>query len=153
MAEGRNDPRPEFMGRLKSAIEPVGSILVFNATFEKQRLKECAELLPEYRLWVEALNGRIVDLLNPFRAFNFYHPNQCGSASMKSVLPVPTGKDYRHLEIREGGEASRELVRVTFGDVPGNHGGRGPLDPPARRSVPAFAASPGQQERANLMNR
>jgi hypothetical protein len=63
------------------------------------------------------VNGRIVDLLNPFRSFNFYHPNQCGSASMKSVLPALTGKDYRHLEIQEGGAASREFVRVTFGDV------------------------------------
>lgn len=117
LAEGRNDPRAEFMWRLKTVIEPVGSILVFNATFEKQRLKECAELLPEYESWVKTVNGRIVDLLNPFRSFNFYHPNQCGSASMKSVLPALTGKDYGHLEIQEGGEASHEFVRVTFGDV------------------------------------
>jgi CRISPR/Cas system-associated exonuclease Cas4 (RecB family) len=117
LAEGRSDPRPEFMRELKSVIEPVGSVLVFNATFEKSRLKECAELLPEYQSWVMAVNGRIVDLLNPFKAFNFYHPNQCGSASMKSVLPALTGKDYADLDIQEGGEASREFVRVTFGDV------------------------------------
>ena len=116
-AQGRNDPRAEFMHELKSAVEPLGSIVVFNATFEKSRLKECAEFLPEYESWVKAVNHRIVDLLNPFRSFNFYHPNQCGSASMKSVLPALTGKDYGHLEIQEGGEASREFVRVTFGDV------------------------------------
>jgi hypothetical protein len=87
------------------------------ASFEKTRLKECAELLPEYESWVKAMNGRVVDLLNPFRSFNFYHPSQCGSASMKSVLPVLTGKDYEHLEIQEGNEASREFVRVTFDDV------------------------------------
>lgn len=58
------------------------------------------------------LNGRIADLLNPFKAFNFYHPNQCGSASMKLVLPTLTGKDYSKLEIQEGGAASREFVRV-----------------------------------------
>ena len=40
LAEGRNDPRPEFMRQLKSAIEPAGSFLVFNAAFEKGRLKE-----------------------------------------------------------------------------------------------------------------
>jgi Domain of unknown function(DUF2779) len=117
LADGRNDPRAEFMRQLKEAIEPVGSILVFNATFEKSRLKECAEFLPEYQSWVKMVNGRIVDLLNPFRSFDFYHPNQCGSASMKSVLPALTGKNYEHLEIQEGGEASREFVRVTFGDV------------------------------------
>ncbi len=117
LAEGRNDPRADFMRELKTAVEPAGSILVFNASFEKSRLKECAEFLPEYQEWVTAANHRIVDLLNPFRAFNFYHPDQNGSASMKAVLPALTGKDYNDLEIQEGGAASREFVRVTFGEV------------------------------------
>ncbi len=117
LAEGRNDPRAEFMRHLKSAIEPSGSIVVFNASFEKSRMNECAEVLPQYASWVEAVNQRVVDLLNPFKAFNFYHPNQCGSASMKLVLPALTGKDYKSLEIQEGGAASREYLRVTFGDV------------------------------------
>jgi hypothetical protein len=117
MAEGKDEPRPEFMRQLKSAIEPCGSIVVFNASFEKTRLKECAEILPQHGKWVATVNGRIVDLLNPFKAFNFYHPNQNGSASMKAVLPALTGKGYGHLEIQEGGAAGREFVRVTFGDV------------------------------------
>jgi len=105
------------MRRLKSAVEPSGSIVVFNAAFEKSRMKECAVILPEYEEWVAAVNHRIVDLLNPFKAFNFYHPDQCGSASMKQVLPALTGKDYASLEIQAGGAASREFLRVTFGDV------------------------------------
>lgn len=117
LADGRNDPRADFMRQLKSSVEPSGSIVVFNAPFEKSRMKECAEVLSEYKSWVSAVNGRIVDLLNPFKAFNFYHPNQCGSASMKLVLPALTSKDYSKLEIQEGGAASREFVRVTFGDV------------------------------------
>ena len=80
-------------------------------------MKECAEILPEYQPWVVAVNQRIVDLLLPFRGFNFYHPDQCGSASMKLVLPALTGKDYKHLEIQEGGAASREFLRITFTDV------------------------------------
>jgi len=117
LADGRNDPRADFMRHLKSSVEPSGSIVVFNAPFEKSRMKECAELLPEYKSWVSAVNQRVVDLLNPFKAFHFYHPDQCGSASMKLVLPALTGKDYSKLEIQEGGAASREFVRVTFGDV------------------------------------
>ncbi len=117
LAEGRNDPRAEFMRQLKSAVEPKGTILVFNAPFEKGRMKECAELLPVYKSWVSAVNNRIVDLLLPFRGFNFYHPDQCGSASMKLVLPALTGTDYTGLEIQEGGTASREFLRVTFGKV------------------------------------
>jgi len=117
LAEGKNDPRPEFMRQLKSAIEPAGSIVVFNAAFEKGRLNECAELFPECGKWISVVNSRMVDLLNPFKAFNFYHPDQCGSASLKSVLPALTGKDYEHLEIQEGGMASLEFLRVTFTNV------------------------------------
>jgi hypothetical protein len=117
LAEGRSDPRSEFMRQLKSAVEPSGSIVVFNAPFEKGRLKECAEVLPEYESWVTAVDRRVLDLLTPFRGFNFYHPDQCGSASMKQVLPALTGKDYKSLEIQEGGAASREFLRVTFTDV------------------------------------
>jgi hypothetical protein len=36
---------------------------------------------------------------------------------MKAVLPALTGKGYEHLAIQEGGAASREFLRVTFGDV------------------------------------
>ena len=36
---------------------------------------------------------------------------------MKLVLPALTGKDYSKLEIQEGGAASREFIRVTFGEV------------------------------------
>lgn len=117
LAEGRNDPRPEFMRQLKSVVEPDGSIVVFHASFEKGRMKKCAEVMPEYKSWVAAVNHRIVDLLNPFKAFNFYHPDQCGSASMKLVLPALTGTDYKSLEIQEGEAASREFLRVTFTDV------------------------------------
>ena len=105
------------MRQLKSAVEPSGSIVVFNAPFEKSRMKECAEVLPQYKSWVAGVNGRIVDLLIPFSGFNFYHPDQCGSASMKSVLPALTGKSYEYLEIQEGETASREFLRVTFTDV------------------------------------
>jgi hypothetical protein len=112
------------MLQLKASVWPVGSIVVFNATFERQRLKECAELLPEYEKWVDAVNGRIVDLLNPFKSFNFYHPNQCSSASMKLVLPALTGRYYSHLEIQEGGAASREFLRVRFGEVTASERGR-----------------------------
>jgi hypothetical protein len=117
LAEDRNDPRAEFMRQLKSSVWPSGSIIVFNASFEQSRMQECAQVLPKYAAWVKALNQRIVDLLIPFTAFNFYHPNQGGSASIKQVLPALTGKYYTSLEIQEGGAAGREFLRVTFGEV------------------------------------
>ncbi|HRZ39142.1 MAG TPA: hypothetical protein P5534_22575, partial [Candidatus Paceibacterota bacterium] len=47
----------------------------------------------------------------------YYHPDQEGSASMKAVLPALTGRGYDGLAIQEGGTASLELLRITFGAV------------------------------------
>jgi hypothetical protein len=118
LADGHGDPRPEFMRRLRECIRDKGSIVVYNAAFEKSRLRECAEFLPEHAAWVRRIERRFVDLLKPFRSFDYYHPDQCGSASIKSVLPALTGRQYDDLEIKDGSTASLEFLRVTFGDLP-----------------------------------
>lgn len=118
LAEGRHDPRPAFMLKLRDALARTGSIVAYNAPFELSRLKECCEALPKFSPWLKTVEGRVVDLLGPFRSFDYYHPEQHGSASMKAVLPALTGKGYEGLEIQEGGTASNEFLRVTFGDVP-----------------------------------
>ena len=52
----------------------------------------CLNVVPApaggYASWVQAVNQRVVDLLLPFRGFNFYSPDQYGSASVKAVLPA-----------------------------------------------------------------
>jgi Domain of unknown function(DUF2779) len=117
LAAGGCDPRPEFMAQLRAAIGNHGSIVAYNAAFEKGVLSECAERLPQFRAWVENLRPRFVDLLQPFRAFRYYHPEQCGSASMKSVLPALTNTGYEHLAIQDGDTASREFLRLMLEDV------------------------------------
>ena len=118
LVKGGHDPRPEFMLKLRDAIGRTGSIVAFNAPFELGRLRECCEVTPGFSTWLKGIEGRVVDLLDPFRPFDYYHPDQQGSASMKGVLPALTGKGYEGLAIQEGGAASREFLRVTFGDVP-----------------------------------
>jgi hypothetical protein len=93
LADGRGDPRPAFMFRLREAIGREGSIVAFNAEFEKGRLRECCEVLPNFVPWLARIKGRFVDLLEPFRSFDYYHPQQGGSASMKAVLPAQSGDD------------------------------------------------------------
>jgi hypothetical protein len=117
LAEGTADPRPEFMRRLHAALPDTGSVVAYNATFETSRLKECCELLPEFKPWLRKVTPRVLDLLLPFRGFRYYHPQQHGSASMKAVLPALTGQGYSHLAIQEGGAASREFLRVTYGQA------------------------------------
>ena len=118
LAEGTADPRPKFMRQLRDDLPPTGSVVTYNASFETSRLKECCELLPEFKPWLRKVTPRIVDLLLPFRGFHYYHPAQNGSASLKAVLPALTGTSYDGLEIQEGAAASREFMRVTFTDVP-----------------------------------
>lgn len=117
LAEGREDPRSRFMNVLVERLGATGSIVAYNAGFERGVLAGCAQVLPQHAAWVRSLPSRIVDLLEPFRKFHCYHPAQHGSASIKAVLPAFTGKDYSALAIGEGGTASLEFVRVTFSDV------------------------------------
>jgi hypothetical protein len=109
------DPRPEFMAALRRQLPAEGSIVVYNAGFEVQRLAECAEFLPKSRRWVAGLRARFVDLLEPFREFHYYHPDQHGSASIKAVLPALTGRSYDDLAIRDGATAAQRYLEVTFG--------------------------------------
>ena len=81
-------------------------------------LDKLADAFPEHAQWIADVKPRIVDLLEPFQSFAYYHPEQHGSASIKAVLPVLTGRSYDDLEIQEGGQASLEYLRVHFGDVP-----------------------------------
>ncbi|MGO8837581.1 MAG: DUF2779 domain-containing protein [Limisphaerales bacterium] len=117
LADGRADPRLEFLQRLRDWLPDTGSIIVYNQQFEQSRLRECCRLHPQFQTWLDGVEARFVDLLKPFRAFRWYGPSQSGSASMKVVLPALTGLSYDHLEIKEGGSASLEYVRVHFTDV------------------------------------
>jgi hypothetical protein len=117
LADGAEDPRREFLRNLRAAVETEGSLLVYNAAFEKRVLREGAEAFPEKAGWIKDATGRIVDLLEPFRSFHFYAPEQHGSVSLKSVLPALTGHGYEGLQIQNGTTASLEFMRIAFSDV------------------------------------
>jgi hypothetical protein len=116
LAEGKDDPRPEFMQLLQELLGNTGSIVVYNQGFEKGIMKACTEAMPEYASWYEEIEPRIVDLLVPFRSRDYYHPSQKGSASIKAVLPVLTDMHYDG-DIADGTTASNEYLRVTFGEA------------------------------------
>jgi hypothetical protein len=117
LAKGVVDPRPELLRQLKDLLGKDGSIIAYYAAFEKGKLADACITYTEYADWYAQIEKRIVDLYSPFGSFYYYNPNQCGSASLKKVLPALTGKGYDDMEIAEGGTASAEYLRVTFGDV------------------------------------
>ena len=117
LADGKQDPRPEILLLLKKILGNSGSIVAYNSVFEEGKLADACATFTEYKDWFEGIQKRIVDLLSPFRSFDYYNPEQNGSASLKTVLPALTGKSYKGMEIADGGTASNEYLRVTFGDV------------------------------------
>ncbi len=117
LAEGTQDPRPRLLEELQKSLGDSGSIIAYNKGFEEGILRDLGKAFPEYEDWINHVLNRMVDLLTPFRNFNYYHPSQKGSASLKSVLPAVTGKGYENLDIAEGMLASHKFEEVTYGEV------------------------------------
>src|SRR5579863_7336858 len=105
LAENDRDPRPAFLESLYKILGQYGHIVVYNQSFESERLTELARWLPEFDGPVRNIQSRLWDLLAVLRAY-VYHPQFMGSFSLKSVLPplVP-GMTYEDMEVAEGGQA------------------------------------------------
>ena len=116
LAQNRNDPRPELLSKLEALIKSKGTILSYNMSFELTRLKESVAVYPKYEPWFRGIEKRFMDLIVPFRKFDYYDPKQMGRTSIKNVYPALTGGSYEGLEIGDGGTASLEYGRVMFSD-------------------------------------
>ncbi len=98
---------------------PINScILVYNDSFEKGRLREMAELYPEFREHLLNIESHIIDLLPIFRNQNYYIKEIGGGASIKQVLPAlfpdDANLDYHNLEqVHKGDEASAAYLSLT----------------------------------------
>ena len=120
LAEGPGDPREAFARALIGACSGAGAIVAFGASFEKGHVDALANVLPDLRVELAALSGRIRDLL-PIVRDHVYHPEFGGSFSLKDVLPalVPT-LGYDDLEIQDGFSASTALEALLLdGDAIG----------------------------------
>ena len=116
LADGTSDPRPKLLQSLKDNLKDKGTILVYNQSFEKSVLTECSNAFPEFKEWNNKnILPRIKDLLDVFKNFNYYNPQQKGSASIKAVLPTLSNLKYDNLDIKKGDIASLEWERVIFG--------------------------------------
>jgi hypothetical protein len=119
LADALGDPRPDFLQALQACLGREGSIVSYNASFEISRLRELAVKFPEHAAWINQaiLRFEQADLLQPFRSFAAYHPDQHGSASIKAVLPAFTELSYDDLEIAEGATASQSYLMLLKGMV------------------------------------
>jgi len=118
LTNGIGDPRPGLLAELKKVLGDSGSIIAYNKGFEEGCLRDMATAFPEYNDWIERICNRLVDLLEPFSRFDYYHPAQKGSASLKAVLPAITGKGYEDLDITDGQVASLSFLAANYGEIP-----------------------------------
>jgi len=117
LGDGLSDPRSELMKKMLEHLGKTGSIICYNMTFEKSRIKELARIYPDYEEELLAINDRVYDLMIPFQKQWYYHPEFKGSYSIKAVLPVvvPDLK-YSDLDIQEGGTASLVYSQLKYQD-------------------------------------
>lgn len=117
LADGTHDPRREFLESLLAMIGPRGTVLAYNAGFERKRLEELADVFPEHQATLMSLMERIVDLLGIARDY-YYHPDMRGSWSIKAVLPtIAPELNYKELNVSDGGMAQETYLKLLSPEV------------------------------------
>lgn len=112
LANENEDPRPAFIKSLLGILGKNGPVFVYNAGFERTRLRELAEAYPHLAEEIEAVQDRIYDLL-PLARENYYHQDMMGSWSIKALLPtVAPELSYDNLEVGDGGMAMEAFLEI-----------------------------------------
>ena len=112
------DPRRKLAEQLCKDIPKDVCTLAYNKMFERGRILELATLYPDLSDHLTNIANHIIDLIDPFRAGDYYVPAMGGSFSIKSVLPAlfPGDKslDYHNLDKRcqNGGDAMTIFPRI-----------------------------------------
>ena len=122
LAGDHHDRREELIKKMCDWIGETGTVLVYNESFEKTRLKELANIFPEYSKKLLKIRDMIFDLMNIVKTkssfyesigyskeeakmFNFYDYRMTGSFSIKKVLPLFSDLTYKGMEIGNGIDA------------------------------------------------
>ncbi len=118
LADGQGDPRRSFAESLIEHVGQTGAVVVYNAAFERTRLHELSLSFPDLASALGNIISRIFDLL-PVARENYYHPDMCGSWSIKAVLPtIAPELAYDGLEVADGGMAQEAFAEILHPDTP-----------------------------------
>jgi len=112
LGEGKGDERRQLAESLLEKIGPEGSIVAYNIGFEIGVIKRLAHVFPDLAKSLLAMPPRFWDLMSPFQAGDYMHPDFGSRYSIKIVLPALIPElAYSDLPINDGGTAS-----ITFMD-------------------------------------
>ncbi|MDZ4668377.1 MAG: DUF2779 domain-containing protein [bacterium] len=108
LGDGWSDPRLALVEKLLQDAGDKGSILVWNAVFERSRIHELMRDFPDHEVGLSLLLERMIDLANPFKRNGAIGTAPFGGSwSLKAVLPVLAPHlSYAELNISNGGDAS-----------------------------------------------
>ena len=99
-----DDPRRRCAEQLVT-LPTAGSVIAWNAGFERSVLLSLAALFPDLAAALGSLASRLVDLL-PVTRRHYYHRDMRGSWSLKAVLPTLGVPGYDDLgDVRSGTDA------------------------------------------------
>ncbi|MFP4479126.1 MAG: DUF2779 domain-containing protein [Candidatus Izemoplasmatales bacterium] len=116
LIEPTKDPRIPMCEFLTKEIGDTGSIVVYNASFEKSIIRDLIEQFPENAEKLQSIHDRVVDMLDVFRNGLVYNQAMGGSFSIKVVYPalLPQKKNaYQALEaVHDGIEAMDALEEL-----------------------------------------
>jgi hypothetical protein len=118
LADGSVDPRPEVARSLVEVLRRDSAPVLVYSSYERTCLKNMAACVPELAPQLEAIIGRLVDLLPIVRA-HVYHPNLLGSFSIKKVGPAFAPEvTYSDLEgVSDGTAAMGAFARIVRGEL------------------------------------
>lgn len=126
------DEREELVKLLVNSITDYnGTMLAQNVGFEKSRIKELAEIFPQYKKELMKIYDMGFDLLYLVKnnkelyeslgfdeercnVINYYHKDLSGSYSIKKTLPVFSDLKYTDLEIQNGTQALVEYSKYKY---------------------------------------
>lgn len=118
LPDNANDPREQICNTLIDILGDHGSILSWNASFEKSILSGLGEKFPKVAGRIDAIISRVVDLIIPFRSGSYSDFRFNGSASLKKVLPVLVPSlTYSGMTIGKGDEASLCFQKFIDGNM------------------------------------
>ncbi len=116
LATNHDDQRRDLVEALIKHIGNEGTIIAYNYSFEKTRMKELAKIYPEYSKKLLDMVERTYDLMHLLRGnkklfgkdsgIMYYHEDLQGSYSIKKVLPIFVPElSYKDLDVSNGTEA------------------------------------------------
>jgi hypothetical protein len=100
------DDRRDMAENLIHDIPQTGTVIAYNAEgAEKIRIREFADLFPEYQKPLMSIHDRMEDLQVPFESGVVYDVRMRGQWSLKVIMNMMNDRSYKDLDINQGMEA------------------------------------------------